>query len=118
MISDQELSLSKRKENIKEKRNVQIVDSDFEDIKSRLKTNLEDIKTKFNITDLLKSKTTDVENSKKACEDIWRAQIVFIASSFDYFLHEIIKFAILKMYGKQFSVTKNYNKIMVKLIFL
>lgn len=112
MSNNKNFTILERKENTKEKINLQVFNQDFENIKKLWDSNLLEIKKKFDITDLLLSgNVTDVE--KNASEDIWRAQVVFLASSFDYLLHELLKFSMLKIYNKEFKSTKKYNNFKV-----
>ena len=78
-------------------------------IKNRFDENIEDVKTKFSIADSIGD-----ENQKK---EIWRSQIVFLESSLDYYLHEVIKFGFIKMFNGEWSETKHFRKFSVSLGF-
>lgn len=112
MSNKKDFTLTPRVEDVKDKKKVEVFNADFDIIKKRWYTNLEDIKEKFEITDLLLSGESS-PNEKNASEDLWRFQIVFLTSSFDYLLHELIKFAMLKIYNDEFDKTKKYNKFSI-----
>ena len=78
-------------------------------IKSRFDENIEDVKIKFSIADSI-----DVENQKK---EIWRSQIVFLESSLDFYLHEIIKFGFIKMFNNEWDETEGFKDFSVSLGF-
>lgn len=64
---------------------------EYDSIMNRFNENIEDVVAKFYIADSI----TD-ENQKK---EIWRSQIVFLESSLDFYLHEVIKFGFIKMFN-------------------
>lgn len=78
-------------------------------IKSRFDENIEDVKIKFSIADSI-----EVENQKK---EIWRSQIVFLESSLDFYLHEIIKFGFIKMFNNEWDETEGFKDFSVSLGF-
>ena len=78
-------------------------------IKNRFDENIEDVKIKFSIADSI-----EVENQKK---EIWRSQIVFLESSLDFYLHEIIKFGFIKMFNNEWDETDGFKDFSVSLGF-
>ena len=48
-------------------------------------------------------------------ENIWRAQIVFIVSAFDFFMHEITKFGLGKIFDGEWNPTIKYSNINISL---
>lgn len=78
-------------------------------IKNRFDENIEDVKAKFSIADSI-----ELENQKK---EIWRSQIVFLESSLDFYLHEVIKFGFIKMFNKEWDETEKFKDFSVSLGF-
>lgn len=89
-------NLSQRKEATREKRQIQIVRNvqfELNEIKKHFSDSLQNIKNQFVITEGL------MELGKvDECKQIWRAQIVFLESILDFYIHELTKYAMLAMF--------------------
>jgi hypothetical protein len=50
-------------------------------------------------------------------ENIWRLQIVFLASTFDFYMHELTKYGLCEIYGETsgWEKTKKYKNIQVSM---
>lgn len=59
----------------------------------------------------------DLWNSgkKEEAENIWRAQIIFLASAFDFYMHELTKYGLCQIYEEQWDRTEKYENIQVKM---
>ncbi|MCR1823210.1 HEPN domain-containing protein [Terrisporobacter muris] len=77
------------------------------------KTTLKSIEDKFLIVDKLE--TMDVNDAK---DDILRSQIVFVMSSLDYYMHEIVKYGIIEMFNGNKPKTKSYQNFIVSMPFV
>lgn len=82
---------------------------EYDSIMNRFHENIEDVVAKFSIADSI----TD-ENQKK---EIWRSQIVFLESSLDFYLHEVIKFGFIKIFNEEWAGTNGFKKFSVSLGF-
>lgn len=82
---------------------------EYGSIMSRFNENIEDVVAKFYIADSIPD-----ENQKK---EIWRSQIVFLESSLDFYLHEVIKFGFIKMFNEEWAETKGFRNFSVSLGF-
>lgn len=57
-----------------------------------------------------------VENGKEdEAENIWSAQIVFLESAFDFYLHELTKFGLSEMFTGNWQKTEKYSNLSVKM---
>ena len=92
-----------RKENI-------IADKDLALIEANFNENMERIDRKFNIVNELKTRKLD-----EAASDILRSQIVLIMSSMDFYIHEVVKYGIIKIFIGEREVTKKYNEVLISL---
>ena len=87
---------------------------DLQPILDRFKDNIVDIRSHFSVAaDLLNSKPP----KQNAAEDIWRSQIVFLDSAFDFYIHEIVKYGIIKMFNGDWTETNGYKNLKVHLSF-
>lgn len=51
----------------------------------------------------------------KEGENIWRAQIVFLASAFDFYMHELTKYGLCEIYNENWSRTDKYDNLQVNM---
>ena len=109
-MSDRNLSLSGRREDIREKIIVPVISFNRDQIKEHFGANVASIESYFEIADVLWE-----QGKEEACRDIWRSQIVYIESSLDFYMHEISKYGTLQMYERFWKKTSEYNKITILL---
>lgn len=79
---------------------------DIETIDEHLGENLSVVSKQFEVADMLA-----VSQNQEAAEDIWRSQVVFIASAFDFYLHEVVKLGIINMYHQEWDKTQKYSNL-------
>lgn len=95
-MTPRDLSLSPRKEHTREIISIKIFDID--DIEKHFRESLQTIDNKFQIAKELK------DNGKlEEAKDIWRTQIIFLESAFDFYMHEIIKLGIINMFNDEWN---------------
>lgn len=83
----------------------------YEDVKKHFQDNLKDIKEKFSLAD--REKATDLHSA----EEIWRCQIVFLDSALDFYIHEVAKLGITKIFNTEWEETQKYKKLKVSMEF-
>lgn len=110
MANERNLILSQRETDRRDKRKVTIIEFDLDDIYQHFKDNLSEIIKKFEIADKL-----EVAGEKEACKDIWRTQIVFLDSALDFYIHEITKYGMKKIYNGIWDKTPKYENFTIKL---
>lgn len=110
MNDKRNLGLQPRKENNREKKPIKVTNFDLGNIYSHFNENLVAIKRHFALADDLVA--AGKENDAK---DIWRTQIVFLESALDYYIHEITKYGMNKIFNKEWSRTEKYNNYNLKL---
>ncbi|EMT46231.1 HEPN domain-containing protein [Anoxybacillus flavithermus] len=93
-----------------EKRRVVIAEQKANDIMNQFQYNIQSIREKFAIYDEL------FENGKKQhAEDVLRSQIVFLMSALDFYMHEIVRYRLLKMFSGEIRKTESYKTFIVSL---
>lgn len=95
---------------VREKSAVEIRDFTLEEIKQQFEQSLEEIESKFDIAQQFFN-----EQKIAQCEDIWRTQIVFLDSAFDYYIHQITKYGMNKMFQGLWEKTDGYKKFAVNM---
>lgn len=102
--------LSVRQEGTIPRRESEVVRFSLGEIKAHFDENIGLVEKEFEIADiLLESK------GKEYAEPIWKSQLLFLESAFDFFMHEFNKFALTSMYDEVWPQTKEYKKIKVPL---
>ena len=48
-------------------------------------------------------------------ENIWRAQIVFLASALDFYMHELTKYGLCEIYNENWERTDKYENLQVNM---
>ena len=87
---------------------------DLQPILDRFISNIADIRNHFQTADDLLALQPPKQT---AAEDIWRSQIVFLDSALDFYVHEIVKYGIIKMFNGDWTESTDYNKMKVRLSF-
>lgn len=110
MSSTRNLKLKQRVENIRDKTQIKLVNFDLNDIKVHFNENLNSLKKHFLLADdLVLNERTD------EAKDIWRTQIVFLESALDFYLHEITKYGMNKIFNNEWKVTDKFKNYTLKL---
>lgn len=109
-MPERNISLSPRKEDIRNKNSVvtPAVQFDLDQIKAHFYENLNDVRKQFDIADKLFS-----EGKTDEAQNIWRSQVVFVEGLMDFYLHEISKYALVKMFKGEWDKTDKYNNFMI-----
>lgn len=87
---------------------------DLQPILDRFNSNIDDIRSHFQTADDLLALQPPKQT---AAEDIWRSQIVFLDSALDFYIHEIVKYGIVKMFNGDWAESTDYKKMKVRLSF-
>lgn len=95
------------REKNKNPRGIELKPLDVDCINKRFESSLSDIKDYFNMID-------DPRTKKNTKDNLCRSQIIMLVSSFDSFLHELVKAAMLMMNEDQMKKTKTFYEIKKK----
>ena len=96
---------------IRDKNKLPKIPADYTQISKHFYDNINDVKSKFKIAEALEG------TNREQAKEIWRSQIVFLESSLDFYIHEVIKFGIIKMFNGEWTRTDQFNEIKVSLKF-
>lgn len=109
-MSDRNVSISPRKEEIREKNDVISIPIQFEleEIIQHFYDSLEDIKKQFAVAELLIKK-----GNKESAMDVWRSQVVFAEGIMDFYMHEISKYALVRMFTGEWEKSLSYENFMI-----
>lgn len=104
-----DLSLSPR---VEEKRELKVIELPIQfslkQIKEHFEESLNEVKAQYTVADLLNKNGN--ENDGKT---IWRSQVVLAEGLLDFFIHEISKFCLFKMFTGQWTKSEKYYRFMV-----
>lgn len=84
---------------------------ELEDIKKHFEQSLDGIKNQYEVADVLKH-----EGKEDACKNIWRSQIVFLEGVLDFYLHEMSKYCLYKMFKGEWEKSEKYQLLQVPMI--
>jgi hypothetical protein len=88
-----------RKEDSRKKRSVRLVVKIF-DVRAHFNENIKDVEAKFGLA------KREVKTDLHSAEEIWRSQVVFLESSLDFYIHEIVKYGFLKIFNGDWEETE------------
>lgn len=113
MPERRDLSLELRLEDTREKKDNEITRFSLEEIKGHFEENLAYIQQQYAVAQRLIS-----EGSIDDGENVWRSQIIFLDSAFDFYLHEITQYGLRRIFLNYWEKTEKYNNLKVKMPFL
>ena len=111
-MAKRNVNLPPRKECTREIIPVKIFD--IQEIKNHFQENLQDIENKFSFA----SELLEAGKSKEA-RDVWRTQVVFLESAFDFYMHEIVKLGIISIFNSDWNCkTEKYKNLSFSMSYL
>lgn len=107
-MGNDDFELSKRKENQRNKNAEEVIRFSLSEIMLHFDDAIAIIERQYSIADelMLQDKELDAKN-------IWRAQVVFLSSALDFYMHEIAKFVLANMFDARIGATEKYGNIMI-----
>lgn len=109
-MEERNLDLMSRNEETRDKFHTEVIRFELDEIMQHFTETIQAINAQFDVADeLLESgKVTDGEN-------IWRAQIIFLASALDFYMHELTKYGLCEIYNENWSRTEKYDNLQVNM---
>ena len=109
-MEDRKLDLMERNEGTREKFRTEVKRFELDQIMQHFTETMQAIKSQFSVADELieSGKVTEGEN-------IWRAQFIFLASAFDFYMHELTKYGLCQIYEENWERTDKYENIQVNM---
>lgn len=87
-----------RKEDSRKKRSIRLVVKIF-DVRTHFNENIKDVEAKFKLA------KKEAKSDLHSAEEIWRSQVVFLESSLDFYIHEVVKYGFLKIFNGEWEET-------------
>lgn len=111
-MSRRNLSLSPREENVRDANPVTLTPLHFTlaEIKHRFDENMTELENQFDLADSLAA-----NNDSSGCKAIWRSQIVFAEGLMDFYIHEVSKYCLYRMFIGLSEKSKQYFAIRIPL---
>lgn len=104
-----EISLNRESKQL-DKKTIFIAEEKASEIIQQFLTNIQSIREKFHIHNEL------LQNDKKeSAKDILRSQVVFLMSALDFYMHEMVRYRLLKMFSGELPKTKSYKNFIVSI---
>ena len=111
-MSRRNLSLASREENVREPNPVAPAPLHFTltEIKQHFDDNMSELESQFVLADSLAS-----NDDLPGCKAIWRSQIVFAEGLMDFYIHEVSKYRLYRMFTGLSEKTEKYSAIQIPL---
>jgi len=107
-VEERNLDLMIRNEDTREKFHTEVVRFELDQIMQHFTESIQAIYTQFEVADEL------IAYGKiKEGENIWRAQIIFLTSAFDFYMHELTKYGLCEIYDENWERTEKYSNLQV-----
>ena len=103
-----DLSLSTRVEDVRDPRPINVIHFELAEIKLHFDQSLGSVRDQFAIAEELKE-----AGKLEDCKTIWRSQVVFLEGILDFYLHELSKYALFKMFTGDWPSSEKYPSIKV-----
>lgn len=109
-MGERNLDLMARNEDTRDKFHTEVIRFELDQIMQHFTETIQAINAQFYVADeLLESgKVTEGEN-------IWRAQIIFLASALDFYMHELTKYGLCEIYNENWDRTDKYDNIQINM---
>ena len=105
------LSLTPRIEGKRDKKIVSMpVHFSLSEIKQHFDESMQSVKEQFTVADNLLS-----EGNAEGCRIIWRSQIVFAESLLDFYIHEMSKYCLFRMFTGEWQKSEKYKNLEIKI---
>lgn len=103
-----DLSLSTRIEGVRDPRPSNVIHFELAEIKAHFDQSLCAIRDQFTIAAGLQE-----AGKIEECKTVWRSQIVFLEGILDFYLHELSKYALFKMFTGDWPCSEKFASIQV-----
>lgn len=109
MAVKRDLSLTPRKENQREAQSIiPPVQFSLYEIKQHFLESMESVKAQFEVADSLAA-----DNNTGGCHTVWRSQVVLAEGLLDFYIHEMSKYCLFRMFTGQWEKSEKYVSFMV-----
>ena len=110
-MDERNLDLVVRNENTRDKFQTEVVRFELDQILQHFVEAIQTINAQFDVVDELIESGKVIEG-----ENIWRAQIIFLASALDFYMHELTKYGLCEIYNENWNHTDKYENLQFTVI--
>ncbi len=110
LMEERNLDLATRNEDTRDKFHTNVIKFELNQIMQHFKETIQAINAQFDVANGLEKAGKTAEG-----ENIWRAQVVFLASALDFYMHELTKYGLCEIYNENWNRTDKYNNIQVNM---
>ena len=107
-MEERNLDLVARNEDTRDKFHTEVIRFELDQILQHFAETIQAIIAQFDVADELFASGKVIEG-----ENIWRAQIIFLASGFDFYMHELTKYGLCEIYDENWERTDKYENLQV-----
>lgn len=109
-MDERTLELMPRDEGTRDCFHTDVLRFDLDQILQHFTETIDAIKAQFSVADGLIGEGKSAEG-----ENIWRAQILFLVSAFDFYMHELTKYGLCEIYEGDWERTEKYENIQIRM---
>lgn len=109
-MEERNLDLLARNEDTRDKFHTEVIRFELDQILQHFTETIQAINAQFDVANELLESGKVVE-----ADNIWRAQIIFLASAFDFYIHELTKYGLCEMYNENWERTDKYDNLQVNM---
>ena len=109
-MEERNLELVARNEDTRDKFHTEVIRFELDQILQHFTETMQAINAQFDVANELLESGKVVE-----AENIWRAQIIFLASAFDFYMHEVTKYGLCEIYNENWERTDKYDNLQINM---
>ena len=109
-MEERNLDLVARNEETRDKFHTEVIRFELDQILQHFVEAIQSTNAQFDVADGLVEYGKVIEG-----ENIWRAQIVFLASALDFYMHELTKYGLCEIYNENWDRTDKYENLQVNM---
>lgn len=109
-MEERNLDLVARNEDTRDKFHTEVIRFELDQILQHFTETIQAINAQFDVANELLESGKVVE-----AENIWRAQIIFLASAFDFYMHEVTKYGLCEIYNENWERTDKYDNLQINM---
>ena len=109
-MEERNLDLVARNEETRDKFHTEVIRFELDQILQHFVEAMQSINAQFDVADELAESGKVIEG-----ENIWRAQIIFLASALDFYMHELTKYGLCEIYNENWDRTDKYENLQVNM---
>ena len=104
-MASREISLAPRVENTRDAHPVLTpIQFSLSEIKQHFTESMGEVKAQFTVADEL-----NADGNESACKMVWRSQVVLAEGLLDFYIHEISKYCLVRMFSGTWPKTEKYK---------